>query len=203
MALVYLFALVVALGVLLLQVLMGGRGGGHHGEFGHAVHVHAGGDHAGGAHGHAHGQKPGADQGETAFWTLFLSFRFWIFAALGFGLSGSLLHLFALAHPIATLFIASGAGLASGLFASMAFRTLRRGSAGTEARSSVAVGKVGRVVVPCGKGLTGQIRVELAGSSVDLMATTDDDSISKGEAVLVEDLREGVAHVSRRPSELG
>jgi hypothetical protein len=35
------------------------------------------------------------------------------------------------------------------------------------------------------------------------MATTDDDSISKGEAVLVEDLREGIAHVSRRPSELG
>ena len=201
MALVYLFALVVALGVLLLQIVMGGRGGGHHTDFGHAVHMHAGGGH--GHAGHTHGQKPAADEGETAFWTLFLSFRFWIFAALGFGLSGSLLHVFALAHPIVTLFIASGAGLASGLFASMAFRMLRRGSAGTEARSSVAVGKMGRVVVPCGKGLTGQIRVELAGSSVDLMATTDDDSISKGEPVLVEDLREGIAHVSRRPSELG
>lgn len=198
MALVYLFALVVALGVLLLQIVVGGRGGGHHGDFGHAVHMHAG-----GGHGHAHGQKQAADEGAIAFWTLFLSFRFWIFAALGFGLSGSLLHVFALAHPIVTLFIASGAGLGSGLFASMAFRMLRRGSAGTEARSSVAVGKVGRVVVPCGKGLTGQIRVELAGSSIDMMATTDDDSISKGEAVLVEDLHEGIAHVSRRPSELG
>jgi membrane protein implicated in regulation of membrane protease activity len=201
MALVYLFALVVALGVLLLQILMGGRGGGHHGDFGHAAQMHAGGGHAHGSH--AHAQKQGADDGEPAFWTLLLSLRFWLFAALGFGLSGSLLHLFALASPAGTVFIASGAGLASGLFASMAFRALRRGSAGTEARSSAAVGKLGRVVVACGKGLTGQIRVELAGSSVDMMATTDDDAIPRGESVLVEDLREGIAHVSRRPGELG
>ena len=200
MALVYLFALVVALGVLLLQIVMGGRGGGHHGDFGPAAHVHAGGGHAHGTH--AHGQK-GGDQGENAFWAVFLSFRFWIFAALGFGLSGSLLHLFSLASPLGTVLIASGAGLGSGLFAALAFRALRNGSASTEARSSAAVGKVARVVVPCGKGLTGQVRVELGGSSVDMMATTDDDAIPRGEAVLVEDLREGIAHVSRTAGELG
>jgi membrane protein implicated in regulation of membrane protease activity len=200
MALVYLFALVVALGVLLIQVLMGGRGGGHHADFGHAAHIHAGGGHTHGSH--AHQSKQGADDGESAVWTIVLSFRFWIFAALGFGLSGSLLHVFTLASPLGTLLIASGAGLASGTFAAMAFRALRRGSAGTEARSSAAIGKVGRVLVACGKDVTGQVRVELGGSSVDMMATTDDDAIARGEAVLVEDLREGIAHVSRRPGEL-
>jgi membrane protein implicated in regulation of membrane protease activity len=183
---VYLFALVVSLGVLLVQIVMGARGG-HQGDVGHG-------------HGHHAGH---AVEGEEAIWTLFLSLRFWIFAALGFGLSGTLMHVFALAHPILAFFIASGAGLTSGLFATLAFRLLRRGSAATEVRSSVAVGKVGRVVVPCGQGLTGKVRVEVAGSSVDLMATTDEEAIPRGEAVLVEELRDGIAHVSRRPAELG
>ncbi len=189
MGLAYLFALVVALGVLILQILMGARGGGHHGDLGHA---------GAGAHGdHAH-----APDGEPAFWTLFLTVRFWIFAALGFGLSGSLLHLFALAHPVLTFGIAAAAGLCSGLFAALAFRMVKRGSTSTEARSSGAVGKLGRVVVPCGRGLTGQVRVELAGSSVDMMATTDDEAIGHGESVIVEEVREGIAHVSRPPAEL-
>lgn len=191
MELAYLFALVVALGVLIVQIVMGGRGGGHHGNLGHA----------GGGHGHAHGAH--AADGEPAVWTLFLTLRFWIFAALGFGLSGSLMHLFALAHPTLTFVIAVGAGLCSGLFAALAFRMVNRGSTGTEARSSGAVGKVGRVVVACGRGRTGQVRVELGGSSVDLMATTDDEAIAHGESVIVEEVREGIAHVSRPPAELG
>jgi membrane protein implicated in regulation of membrane protease activity len=191
MGLAYLFALVVALGVLILQIVMGGRGGGHHGDLGHAGH---------GGHGHASGTH--APDGEPALWTLFLTLRFWIFAALGFGLSGSLLHLFALAHPILTFGIAAAAGLCSGLFAALAFRVIKRGSTSTEARSSGAVGKLGRVVVPCGRGLTGQVRVELAGSLVDLMATTDDEVIGHGEPVIVEEVRQGIAHVSRPPAEL-
>jgi len=196
MGLTYLFALVVALGVLLVQIVMGARGGGHHGDLGHVAHV---GGHA--SAGHAHGTP--APDGEPALWTLLFTLRFWLFAALGFGLSGSLMHLFALAHPVLTFGIAAGAGLASGLFATLAFRAVGRGSTSTEARSSGAVGKVGRVVVPCGRGLTGQVRVELGGSSVDLMATTDDDGIGHGESVIVEEVREGIAHVSRRPAELG
>jgi membrane protein implicated in regulation of membrane protease activity len=187
MGLAYLFALVAALGVLLVQIAMAGHGG--HGDVGH------------GGGGHAHGEH--AADGGSAFWTLFLSLRFWVFAALGFGLSGSLIHGFTLASPLATFLIAAAAGVASGLFAALAFRAVRSGSTGTESRSSLAVGKVGRVIVPCGREVTGQVRIELAGSSVDLAATTDDEAIARGEAVLVEDLRQGVAHVSRRPSLLG
>jgi membrane protein implicated in regulation of membrane protease activity len=189
MGLAYLFALLVALGVLIIQILMGGRTGAHHGDLGHAAHA---------GHQHAH-----APLDESGFWTLLLSLRFWIFAALGFGLSGSLIHFFDLAGPVVTLVIASGAGAASGLFAALTFRALARGSATTELRTSQAVGRVGRVVVACGRGTTGQVRVEIGGSSVDLLATTDDETIAHGESVLVEDLRENIAHVSRRPQELG
>ncbi len=190
MGFAYLFALVAALGVLLVQILMAGHGG--HGDVGHAGHA-----------GHDHPQGEHEAGGAAALWTLLLSLRFWTFAALAFGLSGTLLHHLALAAPLATLLIAAGAGLGSGLFATLAFRAVRRGSTGTEARSSLAVGKVGRVVVACGRGVNGQVRIEIGGSSVDLVATTDEDELAHGEAVLVEELREGVAHVSRRPRELG
>ncbi|MFT3768718.1 MAG: NfeD family protein [Minicystis sp.] len=186
MGLAYLFALVVALGMLAVQIVVGVRGGAHHGDLAPAGHDH---------------DAAGPD--ELGLWTLFLSLRFWTFAALGFGLSGSLIHYLGLAIPVATFLVAAVAGLASGLFAELSFRMLRRSSAGTEARTSQAVGRVGRVVVPCAPGVIGQVRVQLGGGSVDLMATTEEDDLAKGEAVLVEDVRDNVARVSRKPEELG
>jgi membrane protein implicated in regulation of membrane protease activity len=185
MGLVYLFALVVALGMLAVQIVAGARGAGHHGDLAPAGHDH---------------DAAAAD--EFGFWTVVLSLRFWTFFALGFGLSGSLIHLFALAPALATLLIAAFAGACSGTFAVMAFRMVRRTSTITEARASQAVGRIGRVVVPCAPGVLGQVRVELGGGSVDLLAASEEDDIAKGEAVLVEDVRDNVARISRRPSEL-
>ncbi len=184
----YLFALVVSLGVLMVQIALGARGGGHHGDLGSGGH---------GAHGHH-----AAADGDAGFWTLFLSLRFWTFAALGFGLSGTLLHRLVQADPIVALSVATTMGLVSGLFAAMAFRMLRKASGGTEARESQASGRMGRVVVPIRKGAPGQVRVEIGGSSVDLLATTEEEEIAHGEAVIVEDVHENVARVSRRPDDL-
>jgi membrane protein implicated in regulation of membrane protease activity len=203
MGLAYLFALVVALGVLLVQIAAGGRDAHHDIGAGHAALGQAASGHAApgqGAPGHAtHG--PLVD-GEPALWTLFLSLRFWTFFALGFGLSGSLLHFLSLATPLATVLVAALAGLASGLFAALVFRMVGRSAANTVTGASQAVGRVGRVLVPCGPGLNGQVRVEIGGGSVDLRASSDDESIARGEAVLVEDVRDDVARVSRRPTEL-
>jgi len=51
-------------------------------------------------------------------------------------------------------------------------------------------------------GKTGQIRVELKGQSVDLLATTDEEELARGEAILIEEIEGSVARVSRRPREL-
>ena len=116
MALAYLFSLVVALGVLLVQIAMGGKGdadGGHGDASGHddapgngaprslAKDVTAEGD----------AQDTPDASGILAF---FLSLRFWIFSALGFGLSGSLLTLFGLAGPIVVFVLAASSGLVFG-----------------------------------------------------------------------------------------
>jgi membrane protein implicated in regulation of membrane protease activity len=185
MGLVYLASLVFGLGVLLLQVVFGGKDIGHHGDLGHS--------------GHDGKDLSAHDAGILALVT---STRFWIFAALGFGLSGSIIHVFALAGVIATAVIAGGAGLVSGLFATLAFRAVRRGSISTTSAASDAVGQLGKVLVAVTPGRVGQVRLELRGQSVDFLATTDDDELARGERVLVEEVRGTVLHVTRRPPEL-
>ncbi|MEO5730106.1 MAG: hypothetical protein ABI134_19580, partial [Byssovorax sp.] len=87
MGLVYLASLVIGLGVLLVQVAFGGRDAEH--GLGHmAGPVDGAGADASGEHELLKAGHPG-DDGPLA---LVLSFRFWVFALLGFGLSGSLLH---------------------------------------------------------------------------------------------------------------
>lgn len=198
MGLVYLFALVVGMGTLVVQIAMGAKGeaagdadAGHDGGAGH---------HEGSVGEKAIGKHVGDDGGFTA---LILSTRFWIYALLAFGMSGSLIHLFGFAGSIATFVIAALAGVASGLFAVMVFRAVKRASsAGVTKDAGQAVGQVGRVIVTCARGRKGQVRIELGGHSVDLLATTDEDEIRRGEAILVEDVRGSVAHISRRPPEL-
>lgn len=197
MGLVYLASLVIGLGILLVQVAFGGRDGEH--DLGHMT-GHVGGAPADPAAGHdlTKAGHPG-DDGPLA---VVLSFRFWIFALLGFGLSGSLLHFLSLAGAGAVALLAGAAGLGSGAFAALVVRAVARSSASSSANLSEAVGREARVLVACAKGRTGQVRISLRGQSVDLLASTDEEGIARGEPVLIEDVRDGVAQVSRRPREL-
>jgi hypothetical protein len=186
---VYLAALVIGLGVLLVQVAFGGRDGDH-------------------APGHAGSHVPGHDlaksghAGDDGPLAVVLSFRFWIFALLGFGLSGSLLHYLDLAGSAVAAIVAGAAGIGSGAFAALVVRSVTRGAASTSVNLSEAVGREARVLVACAKGRNGQVRIALRGQSVDLLASTDEESIARGEPVLIEEVRDGVAQVSRRPREL-
>ncbi|UQA55215.1 NfeD family protein [Polyangium aurulentum] len=201
MGLVYLFALVASLGILIVQFAMGGKGDAD-GEL-HAGDAHPGGD----AHGAdaVHAGKPVAKALPTApnnFIAFFLSFRFWIFALLGFGLSGTLLHFLSLAGTVTAALVAAFAGLSSGLFATWAIRVAMRSSFTSSDDVTQARGRTGRVLVPCARGKVGQVRIEIKGQSVDLLATTEEDEISRGEHVLVVDFDGQVARVARRPPEL-
>lgn len=186
---VYLAALVIGLGVLLVQIAFGGRGGDH--ALGHA-----------GSHAPGHDLAKSGHAGDDGPLAVVLSFRFWIFALLGFGLSGSLLHYLDLAGTAVAAIVAGAAGIGSGTFAALVVRSVTRGAASTSVNLSEAVGREARVLVACAKGRNGQVRIALRGQSVDLLASTDEESIARGEPVLIEEVRDGVALVSRRPREL-
>ncbi|MDI3284355.1 NfeD family protein [Polyangium sp. 15x6] len=200
MGLVYLFSLVVGLGILLVQIVSGGKGDADAGDA-HDASDGGGKDLAKDVSGKALTTTP-AGTGASDILAFFLSLRFWVFTLLGFGMSGSLLHLFALAGPVVIFVLAATSGLSSGLFAQLAFRFVSQGSASTSADVTHAGGSVGRVLVPVGKDKVGKIRIVLKGQSVDILARSDGEEIARGDHVLVEDVEGDVARVSRRPSEL-
>jgi len=214
MGLTYVFALVVALGILLVQMAMGGKGEGAHDapdadgghDAGEAEAELEAGDHGGDHADHGDHAGGGKDlkhaEAEAGFFGLFLSTRFWIFASLAFGMSGSLIHYLNLAGPVTTLLVALGAGVASGLFTVLLFQAVKRSSTSTTVHTTDAVGQVGRVLVACKQGGMGKVRIELRGQSVDMLAITEEAEIKRGEMILVEDVDGHTARVSRRPPEL-
>lgn len=175
----YVAALIVGLGILGVQFATGGDDGGadHEGDAASAGH---------GGHG-------------PVF--IFLSLRFWTYAALAFGLLGSLLHFLALAGPLVTVLGSAVVGLVSGALASLSFRALAASQTSSGAGPEDIVGRVGRVLVPVAKGSRGKVRVETRGQTIDFLASSDE-TLPVDEVVVVVELRGEVAHVARAPREL-
>ena len=139
---------------------------------------------------------------DGGFVALFLSVRFWVFACLGFGLSGSLLTLTSVG-AIPTAITAIVLGLTCGLGAALAFRTLKRTSGAlAEHAGHSAVGRIARVIVPLPETGIGKVRIELGGRSVDLMAKSTGLRIERGDQVVIEDVEGEIAQVCRAPEEL-
>ncbi|MBI4950410.1 MAG: hypothetical protein HY908_00105 [Myxococcales bacterium] len=214
MLLAYVFALIVGLGVLLIQAAFGGKDVEGGAEADADTDADADADAEGEAdaghdlgHGVGHGGAPHGGDHEVALdagglVALFVSTRFWIFTLLGFGLSGTILTLFGTLATLLVLPIAAGAGLASGLGAAYAFRALRRSSGRTTEDVASAVGRVARVVVPAAPGRLGRVRIEIGGQTVDLVARAEGEALERGEEVVIEEVEGETAQVSRVPPEL-
>jgi hypothetical protein len=190
----YLAALITALGILAIQLFAHGDAGGD-----------ADGDVAGhlGADGADHAtpsNHPGpGDHGTLA---ILLSLRFWTFALLAFGLVGALLWFLRLSGPIPTFVLATGMGLGSGAFAAFTFRALSHSQMSSGGGPDDVVGKIGRVLVAPSSATYGKVRIEVRGQIQDYLAKTADAKLDPGTFVLIDDIREGVAHVSRAPDDL-
>jgi membrane protein implicated in regulation of membrane protease activity len=190
---VYLAALILGLGVLLLQFVMPGADadGAHAPELGgHGdidAHHDVGGHHGGHGDGHS-------DWGAIA---IFISFRFWTFGLMAFGFVGTLLHFLKLAGHVTSLTAAVLVGLLCGFLASFAMRAIARSQTSSGGEADEAIGQIGRVLVPLERGKHGKIRIEVNGRLIDLLATTDDEQLEGGATVMVEEMRGTTAHVSR------
>jgi membrane protein implicated in regulation of membrane protease activity len=188
---VYLAALIIGLGTILLQLFMSGDSDADAG--GHDVSVDADAD-VGGHHG------AGSDIG-GGFLPIFLSLRFWTFGLMAFGMVGAILHFLQLVPLVIVPFVALALGLGSGLLASWTFRALARAATQSGTQAGDAVGHVGRVLVAPHRGGRGKVRVELGGQTFDYIAVTEEEALAEGEAVLIEEMREGTVQVSRAPAE--
>ncbi|MFW6051131.1 MAG: hypothetical protein ACODAU_08150 [Myxococcota bacterium] len=181
---VYLFALVLGGVLLVASVLLGG----HSGDADADADVDAGGDAGTGEHLPVHLDHGGDISGFDAFWAL-RSLRFWTFFLAFFGLTGLVLDGLGLVEgALASALVALGMGAGSGYLAAGVLRWLGREESGSIASSGDYVGKTARVLVPVRKGGVGKVRLDLRGSSVDVLATTDEEEgfAAREEAIIIE-----------------
>lgn len=190
----YLSALIVGLGAVLVQLFMGGDGDAEvdaHGAADFAPEIDS--DLGADADGHGHHEV------DAGFLPIFLSLRFWVFASLAFGMVGSALHYLHLASPLLTMAVAVAMGFGSGTLASWVFRVLNKQAVTSGGSDGDAVGHVGKVLIRVGKHGHGKVRIQLKGQTLDVLATTEESDIAEGELVLIEEMHDGQAHVSKAP----
>jgi membrane protein implicated in regulation of membrane protease activity len=175
------------------SMLLGGGDG--HGD----AHGDAGTDAGHGTDGAASADGHDAPGGFESFLVAFLSMRFWTFFLAFFGLTGVVLDGLGLV-PSSTVagVLALGMGLFAGRGAVWFMARVRADDSNSAASAKDYVGKTGRVLVAFGPGQTGKVRVEVRGSTMDLLATPiDDATFALREEVIVVEVEGTGAKVAR------
>jgi membrane protein implicated in regulation of membrane protease activity len=192
---VYIFTLIVGAVLLGASILLGGHDTDADAEGG----ADADGDAEGGADKDL-AKDVGPSGGDAGgFLTLFLSMRFWVFFLAFFGLTGLVLDLLDLVgNPWVTLALALGMGLGVGTAARLIMRKLGSDTSGNVAESSHYVGKTARVMVPFDGAGVGKVRVDVKGTTVDLLASgIEEDAFASREEVLIVEMDGPRARVAR------
>jgi hypothetical protein len=208
----YLAALVFGLGLFIVQLFASGAADAD----GEAMLPEAmlpeadadlalGGGAAGG--GGVHGQLEPSDlvaqgHGRPGWASIFLSLRFYLFAAIAFGAVGAPVAAFDLSSPGLTLGVALLTGFVVGALASLGFRLLGRETLSSGATAEELLGHVGLVLIACEKGRRGKVRLTVRGQTLDVLATTDEARIEPGMGVIVQEVHAERVHVCAAPSEL-
>lgn len=131
----------------------------------------------------------GAPQGIESFLVWFVSVRFWTFFLAFFGLTGVLLDGFGIVgSSLVAGLLAVGMGLFAGLFATWIVRLMTAESSNSAVMASDYIGKSGRLLVGFGPGAVGKVRIEVKGSTIDLLCVAMDDGTyeTKDEVLIVE-----------------
>lgn len=126
------------------------------------------------------------------------SLRFWTFFTTFFGLTGAVLEGFGLVGLIPAMILALSMGAATGTAATVILRRLAAATTGAAPTGRDFVGQSCRVLVPIRRGGLGKIRVQIQGTTVDMLASSDDEEIAAGELALIIELRETTAVVVRQ-----
>jgi len=130
------------------------------------------------------------------------SVRALINAIFGFGAAGTLLHLvWGGGQPMLTVAIAGATGLGSGALISTVFAYLKRTESGALKGEESFVGLTGEVSLEVGPGSHGTVTVRRGDRRVRLRARAADatggtPALGRGQAVVVVDMKDGIAAVA-------
>lgn len=110
---------------------------------------------------------------ESLLFSLF-SVRFWTFFLAFFGLTGVLLTALTDVPRWAIAILAVLMGLGTAGFAAFVFGRLGAEGTNSSASSADYVGKTGRLLVGCGPDTIGKLRLEIRGSTIDVLCVAID-----------------------------
>lgn len=181
----YVFALVLGGVLLAASMVLGGKDL----DADHDV----GGDHGVDHHGDgSHGDLGG-------LFAVLVSMRFWTFFATFFGLTGLVLEGLELtSNPWLARGLAVGVGFLTGWATVKVLRHLAASESGVAATVDDYVGRSGEVLLRVVPGSLGKIRIELKGTTVDVLAVIeDDDVLEPGSHALIVEMRGTQALVSK------
>jgi membrane protein implicated in regulation of membrane protease activity len=169
MWLVYLVALVLGGGVLLVQVV---SGAGHGADLAHDV-------------GTDHVEGPSLMSTRSALYALFT------FGFVGFGL-----HVPRILSPALAFVVALAAALGAGAVVGYVLQVMGDPKASGSAHLREVAGRRGRMIVGTAPGQRGKVRVALGGQTVDLLATSEE-AIGDGAEVTIVAVQGDEARVVR------
>ncbi len=145
----------------------------------------------------AHGAPVAGAGADLVLWR-FRSLRFWTFFLAFFGLSGTLLEGLGLVEsPLFTLAAALGMGGLAGFGSTEVVRRLSADTSGAAPESQDYVGKSARVVVPVKPGGVGKVRIQLKGTTVDVLAETLEGEFAAREEALIVEMDGTKARIAR------
>jgi membrane protein implicated in regulation of membrane protease activity len=193
----YVFALVLGGVLLAASMVLGGKdldGGADasHDVGDHDVDHGSHGDHAS-DHGDAsHGNLGG-------FFAVLVSMRFWTFFATFFGLTGLVLEGLEFTSNVwLARGLAIGVGFLTGWATVKLIRHLAANESGVAAGVDDYVGRSGEVLIRIVPGSLGKVRIELKGTTVDVLAVMeDDDVLEAGAHALIVEMRGTQALVTK------
>jgi membrane protein implicated in regulation of membrane protease activity len=140
------------------------------------------------------------DHGDHGGAASFFSLRVWTYLFTFGGGTGLLLHLLGAASPLVTALVALGVGVTAGLGARAVIRRMMTDGEGGTVQAHELAGRTAQVLLPAAAGAKGQIRLTIRNSIVDLLAVSDEGELeAKGEVIIV-DVKDGVATVTRNPA---
>jgi membrane protein implicated in regulation of membrane protease activity len=127
-----------------------------------------------------------------------LSLRFWTYLLAFGGAAGLALRLLAQTPEPWVALASAAVGALAGGGAHLVVARLASARGGT-VRTEELVGRTGRLLLPAAPGQSSRVRLSVGGALIDLTATTDEKRLEADEEVLVVQVKDGVAQVTRNP----
>ena len=119
-------------------------------------------------------------------WLPFFSFKFWTFSSAFFGLTGTLLTLLGTVSSQAVVFpLSLAVGLFCGTGVAYTLHKLKSTTVDSALKVQSFVGETATVVLPFERGALGKIRIDRKDRAVELVATTDEESLARGDEVVI------------------